>query len=247
MAASEQPFARATQLLGERGQGPLRTLLGSVLGLAHRVTGAHRHDVVRLEHVHGTPLLILPSVFNPRLLRTGAFFASVIAEQRLGAGADVLDLGTGSGICAVFAARHARTVVAVDVNRAAVRCAELNARLNQQRIECRHGDLFGPVDSQRFDVIFFNPPFVVGPPRDPRDCAWRSPDVPQRFAATLAAHLAPGGRAYLLLSTFGDACALFVDELVRRGYAMSVFATRRYVNERVTVLEVRAPAARVIA
>ena len=247
MPASEQPLPHATQLLGERGQGPLRTALGNVLGAAYRLAGAHRHDAVRLEHVHGTPLLVLPSVFNPRLLRTGAFFASVIAERRLGAGADVLDLGTGSGICAVFAARHARSVVAVDVNPAAVRCAELNARLNQQRIDCRHGDLFGPVGPQRFDVVFFNPPFIVGSPRDPRDCAWRSPDVPGRFAATLAAHLAPGGRAYLLLSTFGDACALLVEELARHGYAMSVFATRRYVNERVTILELRAPAAQEIA
>ena len=236
-----------TRLLGVRQQGVLRAALGGVLGFAYRVAGAHRHDVVRLEHVHGTPLLILPSVFNPRLLRTGAFFASVIADQRLGAGADVLDLGTGSGICAVFAARHARSVVAVDVNRAAVRCAELNARLNQQRIDCRHGDLFDPVATQRFNVIFFNPPFIVGSPRNPRDCAWRSADVPVRFAATLEAHLAPGGRAYLLLSTFGDACALFVEELARHGHAMSVLTTRRYVNERVTILEVRAPATQEVA
>jgi hypothetical protein len=52
---------------------------------------------------------------------------------------------------------------------------------------------------------------------------------------------APGAarRAYLLLSTFGDACARFVEELAARGYGLSVFAVRRYINERVTVLEVR--------
>jgi HemK-related putative methylase len=154
----------------------------------------------------------------------------------------VLDLGTGSGICAVFAARHARHVVAVDLNRAAVRCAGLNARLNQleDRVECLHGDLFAPLASRRFDVIFFNPPFVVGSPENPRDFAWRSVDVAARFAAGLADHLNPGGRAYLLLSTFGDACALFVDELARIGFRLSVFATRRYINERVTILEVTA-------
>jgi methylase of polypeptide subunit release factors len=137
--------------------------------------------------------------------------------------------------------------VAVDVNRAAVRCAQLNAQLNQQRIDCRHGDLFGPVATQRFEVILFNPPFIVGAARSARDCAWRSPDLPLRFAATLAAHLLPGGRAYLLLSTFGDACAQFVDELARHGYPLSVLATRRYVNERVTILEVRSPAAQEVA
>lgn len=235
----------ATRLLGTRRQGAVRTALGRMLGLAYRAAGANRVDAVRLEHVHATPLVVLPTVFNPRLLRTGAFFASVIAEHRLGADGDVLDLGTGSGICAVFAARHARAVVAVDINRAAIRCAGLNARLNQLegRIECRHGDLFDTIGTQRFEAIFFNPPFIVGRPRDPADCAWRAPDVHQRFAAGLAAHLAPGGHAYLLLSTFGDACGLFVAELARHGYGMSVFATRRYINERVTILEVRAPAA----
>ena len=232
----------ATRLLGPREQGPLRDALGRVLALGYRLAGAHRHDEVRLEQVHGTPLVVLPSVFNPRLLRTGSFFASIITESRLGAGAEVLDLGTGSGICAVFAARHARHVVAVDLNRAAVRCAGLNARLNQleDRVECLHGDLFAPLASRRFDVIFFNPPFVVGSPENPRDFAWRSVDVAARFAAGLADHLNPGGRAYLLLSTFGDACALFVDELARIGFRLSVFATRRYINERVTILEVTA-------
>jgi methylase of polypeptide subunit release factors len=235
----------ATQLLGLREQGPLRSGLGSVLGLGYRLAGAHRQRV-RLEHVQDTPLLVLPTVFNPRLLRTGAFFASVIAAEKLGAGGDVLDLGTGTGICAVFAARHARRVVAVDINRTAVCCAALNARLNQveERVDCRYGDLFEPVTREHFDTVFFNPPFIAGQPANAQDHAWRSMDGATRFAAGLRTHLAPGGRAYLLLSTFGDACASFVHELARGGYALQSFATRRFINERVTVLEVRAGAGR---
>ena len=232
----------ATRLLGERQQGRLRNLLGGALGLGLRIAGAHR-ERPRLERVHGTPILVLPSVFNPRLLRTGAFFAGLIATGRLGADAEVLDLGTGSGVCAVVAARHARHVVAIDINRAAVRCATINAQLNQleARIDCLHGDLFAPVVGRRFDIVFFNPPFIVGTPANPRDFAWRGNDVASRFAAGLATHLAPRGRAYLLLSTYGDACASFVEELARHGYSQRVFATRRFVNERLTVLEVAGP------
>ena len=43
-----------------------------------------------------------------------------------------------------------------------------------------------------------------------------------RFAAGLGERLTARGRVYLLLSTFGDACAVFVEELERRGYRMSV-------------------------
>ena len=59
-----------------------------------------------------------------------------------------------------------------------------------------------------------------------------------RFAAALDAHLAPRGAALLLLSTFGDACELFVDELRARDFLLSVHARRHYVNETVTLLRV---------
>jgi HemK-related putative methylase len=231
------PPELALQLLGDPRQGLVRSALGRVFTTFNRLTGRASYDRERLEYVHGTPLMILPSVFNPRVLRTGAFFAEVISRHRLGQHGAVLDLGTGSGICAVFAARHARHVVAVDINRMAVRCAGMNAALNGVRVECRHGDLFAPLTGQRFDAVLFNPPFLVGTPASERDCAWRSVDVAGRFAAGLDAHLAPGGRAYLLLSTFGDACARFIEELAAHGYAMSAFAIRRYFNERVTVIE----------
>lgn len=231
----------ALRLLGPREFGIVRTVLGRIVGVAHRLAGSADHDSERFEHVAGARLLIAPSVFNPRLLRTGEYFARVIAGYRLGAGGSVLDLGTGSGICAIVAARHARRVVAVDINPAAVRCARVNAQLNavEQRIECRAGDLFAPVAGERFDAIFFNPPFAFGLPRNARDCAWRSTDIAARYAAQLAGHLAENGRAWLLLSTWGDACATFVDELVKRDYRLDVFAVRRFVNERVTILEVR--------
>ena len=103
-------------------------------------------------------------------------------------GAAVLDMGTGSGVCALAAARHARRVVAVDVSPAAARCTRLNAVLNQleERIDIRIGDLFEPVAGERFDLVLFNPPFLIGAPKDDRDAAWRSEDTARRFAAGLA-------------------------------------------------------------
>src|SRR5262249_13844026 len=147
--------------------------------------------------------------------------------------AEVLDMGTGSGVCAIIAARSARRVVAVDLNPAAVRCARINALLNQaeERIELRHGDLFEPLHGQRFDLVLFNPPFLRGAPRDERDRAWRSSDVPERFAAGLRAHLKPGGAALVLLSTFGDS-SMFMQAFHAEGLAVSVAAERNFVNER---------------
>jgi methylase of polypeptide subunit release factors len=123
-----------------------------------------------------------------------------------------------------------------------VRCAGINARLNhlEHKIEVRHGDLFAPVSAERFDLICFNPPFLRGTPRDDRDRAWRSSDVAERFAAGLGMHLKPGGSALVLLSSFGDS-SCFLEEFRRHDFAISVFAERRFVNERLAIFKLTPP------
>src|SRR5258708_24766634 len=93
--------------------------LNKVATWGHRLRGKHRYDEFLLEWIAGTPLLVMPSVFNPRLLLTGQFFASQLNAQLIAPDMEVLDMGTGSGVCAVFCARHARRVVAVGINSSA--------------------------------------------------------------------------------------------------------------------------------
>jgi release factor glutamine methyltransferase len=215
--------------------------LNKVASWGYRLRGKHRYDEFLLEWIAGTPLLVMPSVFNPRLLLTGEFFASQLTAQLIPPDAEVLDMGTGSGVCAVFAARHARRVVAVDINSAAVRCATVNALMNraEHKIEARHGDLFAPVrEDERFDLILFNPPFLRGVPRDDRDRAWRSSDVPERFAVALGAHLKPAGSALVLLSTFGGA-EDFLGQLAQNGFDATLFAQREFIAETVGIFRLR--------
>jgi len=211
-------------------------LIGKALAFGYRLTGKDRYDDFRFEHVYGIPFVVTPSVFNPKVPRTGEFFAAQIDSRLVHRDAAVLDMGTGSGVCAIFAAQHAQHVVAVDINPAAVRCAAINTLLNNldHKIDVRHGDLFAPVRGERFDLVLFNPPFVRGTPRDHRDRAWRSNDVAERFAAGLRAHLKPGGSALVLLSTFGDG-RLFLREFHEQGFEISVHAERCFVNERLTL------------
>jgi Methylase of polypeptide chain release factors len=213
-------------------------LLNKALTLGYRLAGRHRYDDFRLERVAGVPILVIPSVLNPKLTRSGAFFASRIDAQLVSRQAEVLDMGTGSGVCALFAARYARRVVAVDISEAAVGCANINARLNhlEDRIDVRHGDLFAPVAAEQFDLILFNPPFLRGTPRNDRDRAWRSNDVAERFAAGLGTHLKPGGAAFVVLSTFGDA-GHFLDEFRKQRFDISVFAEARFINERLAIFK----------
>lgn len=205
-----------------------------------RLLDRHRHRRLVLEHVDGLPLVILPQVFNPKLLRSGEFLVNQLGRSDvLQPSSRVLDLGTGSGAGAVAAARAGCAVVAVDINPEAVRCARINALLNQVecQVDTRHGDLFGPVAGERFDVVLFNPPYYRGAPRDNFDHAWRSPDIVERFASQLGSHLLPNGYALLVLSTDG-APDEFLRSLHASGYATRPVAQHDFVNEKMSVYRV---------
>jgi HemK-related putative methylase len=200
---------------------------------------SRRYDRLTLEAIDGVPLLVLPQVFNPVLLRTGAFMARALTRQPL-AGKAVLDMGTGSGVGAVFAARGGARVTAVDINAEAARCARINALLNHldDRIDVRQGDLVEPVQGQRFDLVLFNPPFYRGKPSDNLDHAWRGLDVFERFAGGLADMLTPGGKALLVLSSDGD-CHELLDELAAAGFRSEVVEQKDLINEVLTIYAVR--------
>src|SRR5947209_7911899 len=68
--------------------------------------------------VGGLRLRVLPSVFDPALHFTSGFLAAYLRRPGvIRPGAQVLDLGTGSGIAAITAARAgAGAVCAVDLN-----------------------------------------------------------------------------------------------------------------------------------
>jgi release factor glutamine methyltransferase len=213
-----------------------RTLLRVKLALLDR----RNYERTVLESVDGLQLVVLPDVFNPRLLRSGAFLVSQLRRQDLlPSGSRVLDLGSGSGACGLAAARRGCGVIAVDINPSAVRCTRINALLNDLDVDVRHGDLFANVAEERFDVILFNPPYYRGVPRDSLDHAWRSLDVPERFAAQLAAHLTPGGHALVVLSSDADP-DMFLSCLTQHNLRYRMAAQRDFLNEVMTIHRVEA-------
>src|SRR5207249_4314333 len=87
--------------------------------------------------------------------------ACLTAREPVGS---VLDVGTGNGLQALLAARHADQVVAVDISPRALRFGRFNALLNGiENVEFREGNLFDPVEGERFDLIVCNPPYVISP------------------------------------------------------------------------------------
>jgi len=190
--------------------------------------------------VVGLELVVLPGVLDPAL-----FFSSEVLVEGVRAlvkpATTMLDLGTGTGIAALAAAgQGAARVVATDVDATALRCARANVALHGlgERIDVREGDLWQPLERDRFDVVAFNPPYQMGEHREYLDRALRAtPDLATRFASGLAEHLSVGGCAVLVLSTNGDQDA-YLGPLRVAGFVMHALATRDRGSETLTAWRV---------
>ncbi len=192
----------------------------------------HRFDRLALEWVAERPFLILPQVFNPSLFWTSEWMAQALNAQLIPPNSQVLDMGTGSGVGAVFAAQWTEWVTAVDINPAAVRCARINVLLNEveDRVAVREGDLFTAVSNETFDVILFNPPYFRGQPKNSLDRAFRADDVIERFIGQMHEHLNPDGCALVLLSSAGDE-GRFLNLVQQHGYQLRIEARQELPTE----------------
>ncbi|MGQ0576615.1 MAG: DUF7782 domain-containing protein [Pseudonocardia sp.] len=113
----------------------------------------------------------------------------------------LLDLGTGCGVQALHASRHARAVTATDVAPRALALAAATFALNAIDVELLDGPWLHPVAGRRFDRIVSNPPFVVGPARVDyvyRDSGRDGDAALADLVRALPGHLAPGGVAQVL-------------------------------------------------
>lgn len=176
-------------------------------------------------------IITLPGAFAPR--SDSHMLAAAVARHEGIAGAEVLELGTGSGLVAVAAARAgARAVTAVDVSRRALASAWINARLNGVRVRPRRGDLFAPVAGERFDLVASNPPYLPGDgiPRRGSARAWEGGaggrELIDRICAGVVDHLRPGGTVLLVHSSVCDVQRT-VAALDERGLRAEVIERRR--------------------
>lgn len=81
-------------------------------------------------------------------------FLKCVAKE---SGKNVLDIGTGSGLIAIYFALDDREVTASDISKDALEVAKENAEKLNLKINFVQSDLFLEI-SNKFDLILFNPP-----------------------------------------------------------------------------------------
>lgn len=198
----------------------------------------------RLIRIAGFDLTINPTVYDPRYYRAPAYFAEFIGGLDL-YHKIVADVGTGSGIQALAAARAGATkVVAIDINPNAVATAAANVRANgfDHRIVTVTSNLLSSIQpNQKFDVILSNPPFCEGPAWDIADRAWRAGpqyrDITPLFSQARK-RLASDGVMYLILSSHTD--LEFIAAVIRRtGFTVRIISQQRVFFETLVIFELR--------
>ena len=131
---------------------------------------------------------------------TTVTLSSLTVRRRVGR---ALEIGTGCGALALQAARHADRVIATDTNPRALNVASFNAAINGvTNVDWRLGSLFEPVEGERFDVMFCNPPYVISPDSQLifRDGGRRGDQLCEEIVRRAPAYLNDGGFASFLIN-----------------------------------------------
>ncbi len=147
-------------------QPELRVAPADVQAFAQLVQRCQRGEplayVLGEREFYGRMFEVSPAVLIPR--PETELLVEVALSAGLNHGAQVLDLGTGSGCVALTLSleRPSWHVTATDVSRDALEVARANAaKLSVANIAFRKGSWFSALSDQRFDLIVSNPPYVA--------------------------------------------------------------------------------------
>jgi methylase of polypeptide subunit release factors len=184
---------------GQPSVASLRELLGLVGAHEWRKKGV---EVPALGPPPGNRIHPHYGVFSP----VRGEYLDLVAKAPLPTKELAFDIGTGTGVlAAILARRGVKRIVATDQDPRALACARENlARLGlHDRVEVQEADLF-PAGTAA--LVVCNPPWLPARPSSPLEGAIydEGSRMLRGFLAGLAAHLAPAGEGWLILSDLAE-------------------------------------------
>jgi len=180
----------------------MRKLLIKILSPFLRLFAKLYYTKPRKFNYKGVQAIVLPGVFHPFFTISTKLLLEFIDKIDLDK-KSFLELGCGTGIISVLAARKGARVVATDINSKAIENVHLNAERNEVRIESIFSDLFTAIPKQDFDFIVINPPYYPKNPKDDKEKAWfcgEEFEYFQQLFMTIKNYFNQDSKVYLILS-----------------------------------------------
>ena len=159
-------------------------------------------------------------------------------------GQSVLEIGTGSGIVAMYASRLTDKITVTDINFDACELDRKNFRKNNiENIEILWGNMFEVVGNRKFDVILFNTPYL--PTEEDEvldntinyafDGGLNGRKVIDLFLNEVKNHLNDGGIVQMIQSSLSgnDETLSKLDEL---GFIAEIAASEHFFFEDITLI-----------
>ena len=159
-------------------------------------------------------------------------------------GQSVLEIGTGSGIVAMYASRLTDDITVTDINFDACELARKNFTENGlENIGILWGNLFEVVENRKFDVILFNTPYL--PTEDDEvldntinyafDGGLNGRKVIDLFLNEVGNHLNDGGIVQMIQSSLSgnDETLARLDEM---GFIAEIAASEHFFFEDITLI-----------
>ena len=188
----------------------------------------------------GIRLEIPPGVFHPRFFLSTKFLMNYISHKKLNR-QSVLELGAGSGLISIYAARLGAFVTATDINPVAVTYLKKNMASNGVAGTVLQSDLFVSLPKKTYNLIVVNPPYYKKDPSSFSDYAWycgENGEYFQHLFAGLSGYIHYYSAVYMVLC---DGCDIDMIRLEagKRSFRMVCVDTARAFMEKHYIFEVQ--------
>jgi release factor glutamine methyltransferase len=187
----------------------------------------------RIHRYKDISIAIAPEVFHP-----GFFFSTQLLLQYISRlslpGKHILELGCGSGLISIAAAKKGANVTATDINPVAIEFLKKNCRQNKVEMEIIHSDLFQNIPKQPFDIIAINPPYYKKQPVTVKDHAWFCGENGEYFSAlfkSLTEYIHTGTEILMVLTEDCD-IEMISRFAAQNGFVLTVVYSKKNVLEK---------------
>jgi release factor glutamine methyltransferase len=206
----------------------MKGLVKYIMGNTYRPLLIKYLSKTRAYSYKGIHLQIPPQVFHPGFFFSTKLLLRYVSKEHLN-NKTFLELGAGSGLLSIYAARKGASVVATDINPIAVQCIQTNAEENAVEITTIHSNLFDAIPYRQFDFILINPPYYKKKPSSVTEYAWycgENGEYFQKLFGSLSEYMHEHSNVLMVLC---DGCDI---ALVKKLASESLFLMNCvYVNE----------------